>query len=91
MESFAVVERFFQTICGSWPSDAARASTTRALVPGLPAWPAGTVPTAHEIVPSGLSAPGTEALVKVAPAGGATVTVPPSRAAWKFSTRTVKG
>ena len=81
--SVAVVERFFQTICASWPNPSAFASTTSVRTPGPASVRAGTVPTFHVIEP-GVSCAVPEpvtgvAAVKLIPSAAGIVTDAPAR------------
>src|SRR3954470_24458097 len=90
----AGVEGFFQKILG-WPSSvAAFASTTTVFAAGLDGSVVpGTRPASQTSLPPSMRAPSPVATrVKLMPAAGGTVTVPPSAGvAWKLRTRSVSG
>ncbi len=81
--SSAVVDRFFQTTCGSSVSVSARASTTSVRTPGPASVRAGTVPTSHASAVSETvtvpAPPTTVAFVKRMPSAAGSVTAAPAR------------
>src|SRR3954469_1978842 len=79
----AVVDRFFQTILGSWSRVAALASTTIVLAAGLDGSVVpGIAPASQPTWPPSMRAPSPVATrAKVRPSTGGIVTVPPSAGA----------